>query len=135
MKRPVYQVLAGKLLAMENCAKSDDIDKFDGWFNRHKEAAERVVKNYLPRGSGFDSGAILDFDKSNSERLVLLTSFHHMNDSGMYDGWTDHAVIVTPSLAHGFTLRVTGKDRRGIKEYIAETFGLSLEQEVEEYSK
>jgi hypothetical protein len=58
--------------------------------------------------------------------LVIVTSYHHMNDAGMYDGWTDHKVIVTPSLVHGFVLRITGRNRNDIKEYIADLFQQSL---------
>ena len=43
-----------------------------------------------------------------------------MDEHGGYDGWTEHKIIVTPSLVYGFELRVTGKDRNDIKDYIAE---------------
>jgi hypothetical protein len=54
-----------------------------------------------------------------------------MNDGGFYDGWTDHSVIVTPSLVEGFNLRVTGRNRKDIKEYIAEQFCMALDQDIE----
>lgn len=80
------------------------------------------VENALPSGSGFDSGCKFDVSASRPDKLVFTTSFHHMNDAGMYDGWTDHKVTVVPSLMFGFELRVSGKDRDGIKDYIAEAF-------------
>ena len=100
------------------------------WEENHKERMEALIQQYLPSGSGFDSGTHLDFDTSTGERLVFRTSFHHMNDSGMYDGWTDHEVIVTPSLVFGFNIRVTGKDKRQIKEYIVETFNEILHKDI-----
>jgi hypothetical protein len=45
-----------------------------------------------------------------------------MNEGGYYDGWTEHQVIITPSLQHGFDVRVTGQDRNEIKDYLAELF-------------
>jgi hypothetical protein len=51
-----------------------------------------------------------------------------MNTHGYYEGWTEHKVIVTPSW-HGFNIRVTGKDKNQIKEYITETFHYVLNEE------
>lgn len=75
----------------------------------------------LPRGSGFDSGSEFDIEASKHNRLVFNTSFHHMNECGMYDGWTEHQVILTPTF-DSFNIRVTGRGRNGIKDYIAESF-------------
>ena len=44
-----------------------------------------------------------------------------MNEYGAYVGWTEHDVIVTPAF-DGFNLRVTGRDRNQIKEYIGDVF-------------
>jgi hypothetical protein len=37
---------------------------------------------------------------------------------------------VTPDLAHGFDVRVTGRDYRGIKDYLAEVYHAALSREV-----
>lgn len=79
------------------------------------------INSKLPSGSGFDSGSTFEIDSSSPDRLVFNTSFHHMNDVGYYDGWTGHNVIVTPSF-DGFNIRVTGKNRNDIKDYIGEVF-------------
>lgn len=92
------------------------------WQGKHRDHIGTLCANYMPHGSGFDAGTLLSFQRSTPERLVFETSFHHMNDAGMYDGWTTHDVIVTPSLVHGFNLRITGRDRNGIKDYIAQAF-------------
>jgi hypothetical protein len=104
------------------------------WENRHKETLRELVKEHMPSGSGFDNGTRLDEDRSTSEKLVFVTSYHHMNGVGYYDSWTEHTVVVKPSLAFHFDLKVTGKDRHDIKEYIAEVFHASLliEDEVED---
>ena len=61
----------------------------------------------------------------------------YMNDGGMYDGWTDHSVIVTPDLASGFDLKVTGQDRNDIKDFIGEMFAELLNRDItdQEFAK
>lgn len=121
----VYQAIARKIEAMRNCNKSGNGE----WFTRHNDAIDAIMREHMPRGSGFDCGTEFDVWEHVDnwrDKLVFSTSFHHMNETGYYDGWTDHKVIVSPSLSHGFTLRVTGRDRNGIKEYIADTFHNAL---------
>jgi len=117
----VYQALATALQAERNCQKSGNVE----WQAKHWHRIECLVDD-LPRGSGFDSGHTLDGKRSTPDRLVLSTEFHHMNEHGMYSGWTQHDVIVTPSLVNEFNLRITGRNRNGIKDYIAEIFSLAL---------
>ena len=122
MKRPTYQLMSSTLSAYLNCVESGN----EEWEVRHRERLEDF-EHHLPSGSGFDSGSRLDIERSRPDRLVITTSFHHMNDSGMYDGWSEHDVIVTPSLSYGFDVRVTGRNRNDIKEYIADAFSQVLE--------
>lgn len=100
-------------------------------FHLHEEKIEELVKEYMPSGGGFDAGTHIDFLKSTGEKLVFKTSFHHMDKQGGYDGWTEHAVTARPSLLHGFTLHISGKDRNDTKGYIGETFFLALERAVD----
>lgn len=125
----VYQAIASKIQAMRNCDESGNIE----WFHKHHDAILALVRDHLPSGSGFDSGTAIDgleHVDSKRDELRFSTFFHHMNDSGMYDGWSEHCIVVRPSLAHGFTLRVAGRDRNGIKEYIAEVFSAALDAEL-----
>lgn len=123
----LYQRIAQLVDAMKNCRESGN----DEWYFKHRETITELVKDHLPSGSGFDLGTHLVFkDKPDAERLEFTTGFHHMNAHGYYTGWTNHAVIVTPSLAHGLVLRVTGRDRHGIKDYIGECFHDALNKEV-----
>jgi hypothetical protein len=52
-----------------------------------------------------------------------------MNDTGYYDGWTEHTVTVTPSFS-GINIRVSGRNRNDIKDYIHETFSYALRSDV-----
>ena len=145
--KKAYQQIASSFQARINCENSIDkhdclprdyvngakcvsCDNWREWFERHTETIKSIVKEHFPSGSGFDCGTRFEFDKSNPEKLVFFTEFHHLNENGFYDGWTQHEVIVKPSLVFGFTIRVTGKDRNDIKDYIAECFDDALNTEV-----
>ncbi len=100
------------------------------WHGKHADTLLALVREHMPSGAGFDNGTAIDVGRSSPERIVFDTSFHHMDDHGGYDGWTSHKVVVTPSLASGANVRVTGKDRNNIKEYIHDCFRSALETEV-----
>lgn len=114
--KKVYQRIAELLQAIENCEQSGNTE----WKGKHEDILAYVME-FAPSGSGIDNGTKLG-DDSKPERLVFRCSYHHMNDAGMYDGWTDHSIIVTPSLVFGFNVRITGKDRNGIKDYLGEVY-------------
>lgn len=125
MKR-LYQELATLVTARLNCIARGNTE----WMDRHEESIQRLVKGYLPSGSGFDNGTSIDLEKSTGNHLVFSTSFHHMDEHGGYDGWTSHGVRVDPDLASGFNLKVYGRNRNDIKEYIGDVFHAALDSEV-----
>jgi hypothetical protein len=84
----------------------------------------------LPSGSGIDSGTKIDLDKSHAEKIIFYFGFHHMDENGFYDGWTEHTLVVTPSFT-GINLRIGGRDRNQIKEYLYDTYDYALTCEVE----
>ncbi len=117
----IYEAIAQALAAKVNCEKSGNQE----WRERWADRITRLCREHLPSGAGL-SGVSIDWDASKPERLAFLTSFHHMHESGMYDGWTDHSLIVTPSFVSGFDLRITGRNRNGIKEYLGDVIGHAL---------
>ena len=122
MNRPIFQQIASALIAANNCEASGNTE----WRTRHHETIEHLVRDHLPSGSGFDAGSHLVLSNSSDDRLAFSTSFHHMNGDGYYEGWTHHMVIVTPSLASGFDLEVTGEDHNDINDYIGDAFHNAL---------
>jgi len=108
--------IVNTLVARKNCEKSGNVEWREKWADR----LDSLVSE-LPSGGGFDAGTTLDEDKSGPTRLVFKTSFHHMNDGGMYDGWTAHTVTVVPTFT-GLDVKVSGANRSDIKDYIAEVF-------------
>lgn len=126
-KRKVYQILASKAQARINCQEAEDTE----WQDRHEEAMLELVEDTAPSGSGFDCGTQIDIDKSTGEKLVFTTSFHHMDEGGSYDGWTEVEIVVSPSLVYGFTLEVIGQDRDDVHDYIGDVFHAWLDSEAE----
>ena len=120
-----YQVIASAVQARINCQEKGNNEWFYKWEGIIMDETAK-----LPSGSGIDSGVKFNFDVSTPEKLVFTFGYHHMNDGGYYDGWTDHQLIVTPSLQFGFHIRITGRDRNQVKDYLYETFQYALDEEV-----
>lgn len=124
----VFTQIASRIVAMRNCEKVGNTE----WRNKHKTAIESLVKEHAPSGSGFDNGTRFDYDKSTGAKLIFHTSFHHMNETGYYDGWTEHTVTVTRDFL-GACYRVSGRNRNDIKEFIEQAFSaMDVEAEEEE---
>lgn len=77
------------------------------------------LMDLMPSGGGVDAGTRIV--SVSEKRVVFWAAFHHMNDAGYYDGWTEHEIVVTPAF-DGFNIRVTGRNRNDIKEYFASMF-------------
>jgi hypothetical protein len=120
-KRKVYQVLAHLVAWNPPVSIADE---------RARQIREAL--DMLPSGSGWDCGTKLDESKSTPQKLVLYGSYHHMNDGGYYDGWSEHTIVVTPHLAQGFQIKITGRDRNDIKEYLYDLFYEALAQDEPE---
>lgn len=124
----LYKRIASLITAIENCEQSGNAD----WKVRHESVLDAICAEFLPSGSGLDSGVTLIRETSGEDKLIFQADFHHMNADGFYTGWTCHTVIVTPSLLHDFVLKVTGRDKNGIKDYIADIMNHALAANVPE---
>ena len=123
--RTILRAFAESLQAMHNCEKSGN----DRWRGRWSSYIAKLQAE-LPHGSGLDGKVEFILDKCNATRVVIFVEFHHMKH-GYYVGWTDHEIIVTATHC-GPEIRVTGKDRNGIKDYLAELFDYALNRPVPE---
>ena len=125
----IIEAIAKAYAAKLNCEKSGNSEWEEIWADR----INTICRERLPSGSGVDGGVSFDWDASRPERLVFLLGFHHMDGNGMYDGWTDHSAIVTPSFVTGFDIRLTGRNRNDIKSYLAELLGHAFDEQIEPY--
>jgi len=124
----VYQELARKLGAYQWCVKEGNACAV-----KHLHDIEATVEEYMPSGSGVDTGTTLNLEKSTPDRLVFDASYHVMNEAGFYVGWIDFQVIVKPSLAFDFDLSIRGQfgKYQDIKEYLYNLYSDALGQEVQ----
>lgn len=123
------KLLYQQIASLINAYKTTDNNE---WFVRFEDRLEWIAKNVLPSGSGIDNGTKIDLDKSTSEKIVLEFGFHHMDEGGYYDGWTEHTAVIRPSLALGIDLKITGCDRNQIKDYLHETYHYVLTSEFDQ---
>jgi hypothetical protein len=126
-KLPLYKVIANALIARRNCREAGNHE----WAERWQERLGQLDK-LLPSGSGFDNGSVVVKVESDERKIVIETSFHHMNDNGAYGCWTEHRVIVESDMT-GIRIKVTGRDHREVKDYIGELFHNALTEEIEQY--
>jgi hypothetical protein len=124
---PLYVVIASAISARKRCEGDKSHKK---WYERWTTRLNWIAANRLPHGSGVDNGTTIDIDRSTEDRIILYTAYHHMNETGMYDGWTEHSIIITPSLVCRFHIRITGRDRNDIKNYLTELFSCALADPV-----
>ena len=118
--RNLVCLLSQALSARANCDKAGAFSMRDDWDKRIDTMAK-----LLPSGSGIDNGTTIDVQASSDTKLVLGCSYHHMNDAGMYDGWTEHTITIRPTFT-GLDITVSGRNRNDIKEYLACTYEQAL---------
>lgn len=123
MRYTLLQDIASTVDAYKRCRENPE--QYGEWEARHLEAIRGFERNELPSGSGIDSGTKIDIERCTPYRVVLTAGFHHMNKDGMYDGWTEHTITVTPSFS-GMDITISGRNRNDIKEYLHDVFYWTL---------
>lgn len=132
----VYQQLASLIQAYHNCLRTNN-----DYADKHQERVEQIADDYLPSGSGFDSGTTIDIESSDGVmKIILETSFHHMSEYGFYCGWSDHRITILSSF-HGFDWTTESDysgmddddfDREGFEDYLTDCLYHSLTQDIKE---
>lgn len=124
--KSLAQTMFDLQVAIDNCERADNRE----WLARHRANLFALCK-LLPSGSGIDNGTKLVRVRTQpgAELIELETSFHHMNEQGSYDGWTEHTVRVRPSFS-GLNITISGRDRNEIKEYLHDVFHHNLNTPV-----
>jgi hypothetical protein len=141
-RQRLITTISETLAALANCRRHDGINAatWIEWIERYEQRLD-VINSLLPSGNGIDSGSHIA-ESATPERVVIDTSFHHMHESGVYDGWTHHPVIIKASLVHGFTVDVKGRNQNNVKDYLTDVFNGALaaeyvwtwDEEREEYA-
>lgn len=119
----IIQQIAQAVMARQNCTKFGNTEWFEKWTDRLRA----IQRNYLPSGSGIDNGTKIDLDRSTGEKIVLTAGFHHMDQHGYYDGWTDYTITVRPSFVFGIDISIRGRNRNDIKTYLHDMYSHALQ--------
>jgi hypothetical protein len=122
---PKYKRLAGTIQARLNCIQYNNTE----WKDIHEETIKNIIKS-LPHGSGIDGTTKIDLEKSTSEKIVIYSEFHNMNEVGYYDGWINFTLTIKPSLQFDTDLNITGNFGRNqdLKDYLYEVFDSDLRE-------
>ena len=118
-----------------------EIANFTGWtpltneFKIKKMNELDELSNLLPSGSGIDSGCTIDEEKSTKNRIVIHSSFHHMDENGFYCGWSEFTVTAIPDFMNDFNLKIVGNNAiypafSDTKDYLYELFWESLNKNI-----
>ena len=91
---------------------------------------EKIAKEYLPRGSGFDCGCKIIEEKRYQNRIIIKAEFHAMNENGYYVGWYTYKIIVKPTFQNGLNFVIKGRDYNGLREYVGDCVYEALTMEV-----
>jgi len=128
--KPLYKVLTNDINAYKNCSQIQN-----PWMEKWRDNISYHEENYLPHGSGIGNCKV-DIDKSSSNKVVIFSDYHVMNENGFYDGYIDFSVTIKPSLLFDFALKINGKfgKHQDIKDYLYDTFDQDLRREIEEYN-
>lgn len=126
MIKTVAQHCASLVTAIANCVAAGN----EAWRLTHTERLVTLCREHMPHGSGIDAGTYIELPVSSARKLVFRTSYHHMNEHGSYDGWTEHDVTVRPAF-EGYDITISGPDRNGIKEYLHEVFVDALSRRID----
>jgi len=131
MKKKVYEELANRILARNNCIENDNWE----WEEKHSNVITYIVANYLPSGSGISE--IEEIDITTHDKITFKSSYHLMDGFGMYDGWLKFKVVVKPSLVFEIAIDVIGHfSQKGgkynyLKDYLAEVYDSHLQNEID----
>ncbi len=98
------------------------------WGPIARKRLDKLV-DLLPSGSGIDRGTKLV--SASASKIVLECSFHHMDEHGFYDGWTEHRITVRPTFS-GLDVTISGRNRNDIKEYLHEVYSCALSERIVE---
>lgn len=120
----LYQFIAKELVRCEMLRNDPNRKK---QFDECEAGLKNIEKNWLPSGSGIDSGCKIEYKLKgyNLEWFAITFGYHHMNDVGYYTHWSDYKVIVKPDW-DGFNFTIKGRNTNGILEYLDDTFSMYL---------
>ena len=101
-----------------------------------KEKELALLQELLPYGNGIETGCVISL-KSTHKRIVIDIAYGHPNYT---DDITTYQVVITPSFEEGINVRITGKNKDKLiewlqKQYLQAIFREALMQEYVVFKK
>ena len=128
----IYDAIYHGLRMLES-SKGDSIRE------RGEKLLETIESEYLPNGSGFDTGCTIKGDTTTNQSYEVAFEYHHMSGYGFYTGWTSWRITVFPAFCFGFEMELENNDmltyqdelllKEENQEYFLDTFQECLNQE------
>ena len=104
-----------------------------GWRRKWIATLQSIERKHLPHGCGIDAGASIDYAESTLDRVVIVSSFHVMNEVGFYTHWVEFTVTITPAFSGiNIDIQGLGDDEDQLLDYLHDTFYCSLTTELSE---
>lgn len=128
----LYEKLGGIIEAIKNCEEVNNQE----WIEKHTETLEKLIEE-LPHGSGIDADITISNERCRRDLIIIESSYHCMNEVGMYDGWIDFEVWIRPSFS-GIDIDVKGRfsERHGkyaaTRDYLLDTFATCLDEDADQ---
>lgn len=135
IEETVYKHTASLIHALMNCKESNNQE----WENRHYNSLVKLANDFLPSGSGIDSGCQINLDESTPDKIILNSAYHAMDEDGFYCGWIHFSVVVTSSLEFDINIEFTNIqndsdldewESDSLFDYLYDTFDYTLRQMI-----
>ena len=137
MEQTLANRIAQTLSARKNCLERGE--QGAEWAARHSKILKFLAGEYLPHGSGLDSGTHIDLERGTRDKIILQAGYHCMDGNGFYCGWVDIEIAVTASLMFGgvdVKVKVKGRpddpdwDKDALLDYLGEVFQDCVERVI-----
>ena len=109
----LFSKIANTVQALYACEKDLENNPWrSDTIQMHRDKLSTYEEEYLPSGSGIDSGCKICPEASTIRidnlqgSVVIDSSFHYMDEVGYYRGWQDFRVSVLPSLIGFIELKI-----------------------------
>jgi hypothetical protein len=117
-------------MSLDNMIVADRLGKLIAWTQsgisdgsraQFEKCIDKVMLHAPSPSRGYNCGITRLDASSKPDRLVFVVPFLRYDSNGFVLGWRDYRVIATPRF-FDISVRVTGREWQGTKQYLKETF-------------
>ena len=123
MKTTLVSALINTSKLIDNYKSSDHTD----WAAFHEEKLAKLCRDHLPRGIGVFGVSVA---ATTDTKAVFYCLYRHTDKHGYFVCNTAYRIVVRPTFT-GLAIRVLGRNKYNVKEYLADQFRDALERIVD----